>query len=1303
MGTQAARRAFWVPLRALLGFATIGVCLLAASAAALIQAPAAQADLQVCTPTSTPTKCSEPTGLATDFETGALYVADTANDRIDIFKNGGTEAGTPASFGGVSGPQRIAVDNVASSPSHHDIYATTADFKVKKFEPNGTKVAEFGEQGDGTPENCQIERANDPIAVGPNGDVFLADSYETGARNNFTSRIIKFSATGVCIGVVPLEEIEALNQTITSLAVDSTGVIYVVVKSFSVGSLIRQYTGTGALTKEFEETYENRNGSIALLNTGAVAVNAEDHLFTAQAGGRKTKLASDHFFTEYDSAAAGGSILRRFAYAPEDLGFDTPGLAALHTADGDLFDSNTGAGVTYQPGVRYLKLPPPGPVIFPEACQVEENGNTKATLVAEVNPEGKDTTVHAEYITEADYQANGNSFSGAHPASKTAESESIGSDFSMQEGLVEAEVAPETKYRCRIVATNADGSATGEEGSFTSLKAIEIGAAFVSDVGAEEATLNAQVDPLGIATTGYFEYVEEATYLKDIEELGPEHGFDHALKAPDPATEEEIEFGGGKGFSTGSQVVKGLKLSTSYRFRIHATNLFFELEGKDGVLGPVAAFRTYGASSEPLPDNRGWELVSPGLKNSADVGGPIQSRGLVDASSIHIQAGASSGEAITYTSWISFGNGDGGPPTSQYLSDRTPSGWQTENISPFGAQSEFFRPPYMGFDSDLRFGVFKVGETSLAPGCPVERENFYLREADGTVRCLTPEEPNAQQKINYCFTYGGASEDGTRVFFSAKVPYAGATESAEGAGEVHRWSLYEFHEGQIHVVNILPGQSEPADPGEYTTFGMRSPEFCQTGQTVLRHAISPDGARVVWTYWPDLNKQKPSQLMMRINGTETIQLDKHRSGSDSKSGDGIFWAASRDDSIVYFTDPHRLLTGSKAEAGSSSGDPGKPDLYRYEVEGEELTDLSKPKANEPADVRGVLGASDDGSVVYFLAKGALTPPSEENQAGEHAEAGKNNLYVYDANQEEGKTTFIAQLSGEDNLDWTSQPQSITSRVTPDGKHLAFLSVESQKLAGYDNTLAAKSGRFSSGKHCSFSEELGGNPRIEGGPNCQEAFVYDAEADSLTCASCNPTNARPIGPAFLPGWTSMSEGPRYLSDDGTKLFFESFDTLSGADENDKRDIYEFELAGSGSCSEESPAYDPASGGCHFLITDGKGEDEAHLIDASADGRDVFFSTRSVLSGWDVNENFDIYDAREGGGFPEPSPVEPCLGEACKPAASTPPSSGSPTTPNFRGAGNPAPEKAKKPKHKKKRHKAKAKKAHGKAKRNGRAGR
>jgi hypothetical protein len=250
---------------------------------------------------------------------------------------------------------------------------------------------------------------------------------------------------------------------------------------------------------------------------------------------------------------------------------------------------------------------------------------------------------------------------------------------------------------------------------------------------------------------------------------------------------------------------------------------------------------------------------------------------------------------------------------------------------------------------------------------------------------------------------------------------------------------------------------------------------------------------------------------------------------------------------------------------------------------------------------------------------------EENAAGQKALEGANNLYLY----HEGKASFIARLSGADQMDWEAQPKRLSARVSPDGKHLAFLSVESPALVGYENTVT-------------------------------QAFLYDAEANTLSCASCNPTGERPLGPAALPPWSNVYEGPRYLSDDGSRLFFESLDALALADENELRDVYEFERPGAGNCTTQSGTYDPVSGGCHFLVSSGKSGAESYLLDASSSGRDAFFSTRSQLVGWDTNENYDVYDYREGGGFPEPAEPQVCLGEACKAPITTPPTPSSPGT-------------------------------------------
>ena len=79
--------------------------------------------------------------------------------------------------------------------------------------------------------------------------------------------------------------------------------------------------------------------------------------------------------------------------------------------------------------------------------------------------------------------------------------------------------------------------------------------------------------------------------------------------------------------------------------------------------------------------------------------------------------------------------------------------------------------------------------------------------------------------------------------------------------------------------------------------------------------------------------------------------------------------------MVYFTAPNTLLSGANPEQG-------KPDLYRYQFEvpkAQTLTDLTKGAV--PGDVHGVVGASDDGSYLYFVAGAMTERRGKQSRAG----------------------------------------------------------------------------------------------------------------------------------------------------------------------------------------------------------------------------------------------------------------------------------------------------------------------------------
>jgi hypothetical protein len=716
--------------------------------------------------------------------------------------------------------------------------------------------------------------------------------------------------------------------------------------------------------------------------------------------------------------------------------------------------------------------------------------------------------------------------------------------------------------------------------------------------GSEEATVSANVNPEGAPTSFHIEYVDEASFES-------EGGFAsiHTQTTPEQATGFED--------SEAHQVtatLSGLNPHTAYRWRLVATN---SCSGSCGTTnGPTVRFVTHSLASGLL-DNRAYEMVSPLQKNSAEVAVP-NSAGTGFGQSltvIPIQA-SSSGGAIAYATTTAFGpDPESAPLYSEYLSVRGATGWSTENINP-KFEEGYTRDPLVGFSSDLSHGTVIAVEPPLTSDATPGFPNLYSRDnRNGTLAAVTttfntPELDPGTSK--YCLSYGGSSTDFHRIFFAAMGALIPGDPLAPDGVNLYEWSDERPAGDRVHLVSILPS-GDAAQAATRNGYG-RGPGIlvtCDMRPQLARHAISEDGSHAVWTSGESFFEVQPGEfanepLMDRVNGTETVQLDAKQGGSAPYSGEGKYWDASIDGSKVFFTDGLALTP----EANGI-------DLYRYNFDAAPGTRLENLTAHSPeaADVQGVLGASSDGSSVYFVAKGLLDGTA--NQHGEEATAGANNLYVWAA----GAIHFIATLAPADSSAWSSNPEAQDARVAPDGGHLAFASIKS--LTGFENQ------------------------------SNREVFVFDASDDELLCASCNPTGAAVIGPSDLPGWSTPYEQRRYLSDDGKRLFFESNDALAAQDTNGKQDVYEWEAQGAGTCSGSAPSFSAESQGCIALISGGTDSSDSYFLDASGTGDDVFITTRQRLVPQDTDERYDIYDARVGGGFPFSPPVVTCQAdEVCR---------------------------------------------------------
>ena len=223
---------------------------------------------------SGPGQLHGPSGIAVDNTTGAVYVADPGNQRIQKFTSTGAPAPEWNRTGAVypNNYVNVAVDGagnvyaVEDDPNPHNYYI---DDEVWKFDPSGQRLMRFDA---GPNEGYESEREtfhhSRGLAVDPAGTVHVIDG--------FKSQVRSFAPNGTY-----LREWQ-IGRSPTDIAVDRAGTLYISTHSISGNPPdIRKFSSTGSLLAQWgtEGTANGQLGyprGLAVDSTGNVYV-ADDH------------------------------------------------------------------------------------------------------------------------------------------------------------------------------------------------------------------------------------------------------------------------------------------------------------------------------------------------------------------------------------------------------------------------------------------------------------------------------------------------------------------------------------------------------------------------------------------------------------------------------------------------------------------------------------------------------------------------------------------------------------------------------------------------------------------------------------------------------------------------------------------------------------------------------------------------------------------------------------------------------------------------------------------------------------------
>lgn len=452
------------------------------------------------------------------------------------------------------------------------------------------------------------------------------------------------------------------------------------------------------------------------------------------------------------------------------------------------------------------------------------------------------------------------------------------------------------------------------------------------------------------------------------------------------------------------------------------------------------------------------------------------------------------------------------------------------------------------------------------------------------------------------------------------------------------------------------------------------------------NAVAKDGGTVFFTARACEGAPPASEIYARIGAARTVAISEPSKEDCEACNTSInvkaasFVGASSDGEMAFFMTEQALLPGQEGMS-----------LYAYDFAAPPASPsdptgrISLVSAASKPEVQGVVRISEDGSHVYFVAKGVLAGVNAE---GRSPEAGADNLYVYEpdlTHAGDSHVVFVATLLApateaqalerEEALEaqalirmiefWEARCPPAFENFSCSGEVEADLEREKSRLGYFDivETLSEDRSVWSmedarpaqatpDGRFLVFPSSA--DLTADDSSLVPQLFEYDARGGSLGKGSLtrvsvgeggtygNDGNASRFREApHIPRQSFISSdlptAARFglaVSDDGSRVFFTSAAPLTPLAVSGEPSLFEYRE------------------GNVYLISDGRDMSvtdtipSVQLYGADPSGNDVFFTTADQLVPQAADTQQALYDAREEGGFAAPSLAAGCLGETCR---------------------------------------------------------